>query len=140
MINDTGMSANAEAQMNLDLRSIAYQLTDDTPERAAISMAQLFELALDSLSAERSRDSFLLVFKREMARRGYRILPGPRLIPFTRLQIGDRFQTADQKRYRKITAMVIQNDPQNPVQYNAYDLQTGDLVSIADTEWVEKIE
>jgi|YNPMSStandDraft_1061717.scaffolds.fasta_scaffold20433_1 hypothetical protein len=132
--------AEMEAQMDLDLRSIADQLTDDTPERAAMSMAQLFDLALDSLAGTHRRDGFLTAFKREMARRGYRLLPGPRLIPFARLQIGDRFQTADQKRYRKIAAMVIQQDPQNPLRYNAYDLQTGDLVSIAETEWVEKIE
>lgn len=126
--------------MNLDLRSIADQLTDDTPERAAMSMAQLFDLALDSLSGTHRRDGFLTAFKREMARRGYRLLPGPRLMPFARLQIGEKFETADHKRYRKISALVIQDDPQNPAQYNAYDLQTGNLVSIDETEWVEKVE
>lgn len=126
--------------MDLDLRWIADQLTDDTPERAAMSMAKLFDLALDSLSGTNRRDGFLAAFKREMARRGYRLLPGPRLTPFARLQIGEKFETADRKRYRKISALVVQDDPQNPLQYNAYDLQTGNLVSIDEAEWVEKIE
>ncbi len=126
--------------MNLDLHSIADQLTDDTPERAAMSMAQLFDLTLDSLSGTNRRDGFLVAFKREMARRGYRLLPGPRLIPFARLQIGEKFETADHQRYRKISALVVQDDPQNPLHYNAYDLKTGNLVSIDEAEWVEKIE
>lgn len=127
--------------MTVDVREIAYQITNDTPQGAAVTIVKLIQAVLDLLPGAYSQGQFIAKLQQELPMLGYRLEQGPQFIYFSHLQIGDRFKTSEGKLYQKIDPIPqpdFRNESTAPL--TARDLQTNKPVYIAPNERVEKLE